>query len=196
MKLDGSFGPSKLGPIKDLQAQINGGRIHADQFVFNPELSLPNDLDTALFKELKENLLIQLPWTVLIGIGQGGMARSSNAQMFQLTLTASKAPGNLTERVGVAQLAEEHGHKLAPTREPFGMAFRLSDRDQMLKLHTRKQLQELAEYATKSIHQWPSFKCEIGFGRLNLPHLKGRAYFFKKLFWTRLIIGDKVKRVI
>ncbi len=44
----------------------------------------------------------------------------------------------------------------------------------------------MAEYATKSIHKWPSFKCEIGFGRLNLPHLKGRAYFFKKLFWTRL----------
>jgi hypothetical protein len=28
--------------------------------------------------------------------------------------------------------------------------------------HTRKQLQQLAKYATKSIHKWPSFKCGIG----------------------------------
>jgi hypothetical protein len=32
----------------------------------------------------------------------------------------------------------------------------------MLKVHTRKQLQQLAKYATKSIHKWPSFKCGIG----------------------------------
>jgi hypothetical protein len=140
MKLDGSFGAPKLGPIKYSQAQINGGRIHADQFVFKPELSLPNNLDTASFKELKENLLIELPWTVLIGISQGGMARSSNAQMFQLTLAASKASGNLTEGMGAAQLAKQHGHKLAPTSESFGMTFCLSDRDQVLKFRTRKQL--------------------------------------------------------
>ena len=69
MKLDGSFGPPELGPIKYLQAQIDGGRIHADQFVFKLERSLPDNLDTASFKEPKENLLIEIPWTVLIGIG-------------------------------------------------------------------------------------------------------------------------------
>ena len=85
MKLDGSFGPPELGPIKHFQTQINGARIHADQFVFKPKLFLPNDLDTASVKELEKDLLIQLPGTVLIGISQGGMARSSNAQMFQLS---------------------------------------------------------------------------------------------------------------
>jgi hypothetical protein len=123
MKLDGSFGSPELGPIKHSQTQINGARIHADQFVFEPELSLPSDLGTASLKEMKENMLIQLPWAVLIGISQGGMAWSLNAQMSQLTLTASESPGNLTEGIGAAQLAEEHGHKLAPTRESLGMAF-------------------------------------------------------------------------
>ena len=66
---------------------------------------------------------------------------------FNFPLTASKASGNLTEGMGAAQLAEEHGHKLVPTRESFSMTFCLSDRDQMLKLHTRKQLQQLAKYA-------------------------------------------------
>jgi len=141
MKLDGSFGPPELGPIKDFQAQIDGGRIHTDQFVFKPQRSLPDDLDTASFKDLMENLLVELPGTVLIGISQGGMAWSSNAQMFQLPLTASKTSGNLTERMGAAQLAKQHSHKLAPTRKSFGMTLCPCDRNQMLKLQTRKQLQ-------------------------------------------------------
>jgi hypothetical protein len=65
--------------------------------------------------------------------------------------------------MGPTQLAEEHGDKLVPTRISFNMTFCLSDGDQMLKLHPRKQLQQLAKYATKSIHKWPSFKCGIGF---------------------------------
>jgi hypothetical protein len=141
MKLDGSFGPSKLGPIKHLQAQINGGRIHADQFVLKPERFLSDDLGTAPVEELKENLLIELPWTVLIGISQGGMARSRNAQMFQLPLTASKTSGDLTESMGATQLTKQHGHKLTPTGESFAMTFGLGDGDQVLELHTRKQLQ-------------------------------------------------------
>jgi hypothetical protein len=64
--------------------------------------------------------------------------------------------------MGSAQLAEEHGHKLLPTRKSFGVPFCLRDGHQLLELHTRKQLQQLAKYATKSIHQWPSFICEIG----------------------------------
>jgi hypothetical protein len=141
VKLDGSFGPPESGPVKYFQAQIKGGRIHAHQFVFKPKPSLPNDLDTASFKELKEDLLIQFPWTVFIGISQGGMARSSNAQMFQLTLTAPKASANLTQRMGPTQLAKQHGHELPPTSESLGMTFRLCEGDPMLKLHTRKQLQ-------------------------------------------------------
>jgi hypothetical protein len=162
MKLDGSFGPSEFGPIKHLHAQINGGRIHTDQFVFKPERFLPNHLHTASFKELKENLLIKLPGAVSIGISQGGMARSRDAQMLQLTLATSKPPGNLTQGMGAAQLAKQHSHQLTPTRESFGMTFCLRGHDQILKLRTRKQLQQLAKYATKSIHKWPSFVCEIG----------------------------------
>jgi hypothetical protein len=64
--------------------------------------------------------------------------------------------------MGAAQLAKQHSHKLTPTSEPFGMTFCLGGHDQMLKVHTRKQLQQLAKYATKSIHKWPSFKCGIG----------------------------------
>jgi hypothetical protein len=164
MKLDGSFGLPKPGPIKHFQAQINRARIHADQFVLEPEFPLSDfDLNPAPVKEFDKDTLIQLPGAVPVGIGQSGMARSRNAQMFQLPLTASKPPSNLTEGMSPTQLAEEHGYKLVPTREPFGMTFCLGDRNQFLELKSRKELQQLAEYATKSVHKWPSFTCEIGF---------------------------------
>jgi hypothetical protein len=163
MKLNGSFGLPEPGPIKHGQAQINGTGIHADQFVLEPELSLSDfDLYPAPIKELDKDMLIQLPWTVSVGISQGRMTRGSNAQMLQLPLAASKASDNLTEGMGSAQLAEEHGHKLVPTRESLGITFCLGDHYQLLKLHPRKQLQQLAKYATKPIHKWPSFICEIG----------------------------------
>jgi hypothetical protein len=72
--------------------RIDGRRILANQFVFKPELFLHNDLDTPSFKELKENLLIELPWTVLIGISQGEVARSLNAQMLELQSTKQLQP--------------------------------------------------------------------------------------------------------
>ena len=140
MKFDGSFGPPELGPIKHLQTQIDGGRIHADQFVFKPERFLPDSLDTASFKEANKDLLIKFPWTMFIGIGQGGMARRRNAQMLQLTLTASKTPGNLTEGMGPAQLAEQHGHKLAPTRESFRITFGMGFFHHVLELDSLKKL--------------------------------------------------------
>ena len=140
MKLNGSFGPSEFGPIKHFQTHIQGGRIHAEQFVLKPERFLPNDLDTAPFEELKENLLIQLPGTVFIGISQGGMARSRNTPMGQLPFAASKASSNFSQGMGAAQLAKQHGHKLAPTRESFGITYCLGDLDRMLKPHTRNQL--------------------------------------------------------
>jgi len=179
MKFDGSFGLSEFSPIEHFQTQINGARIHADQFVLKPELFRPNDLDTASLKELKENLFIELPRAVLIGISQGGMAWSSNAQMLHLPLTASKASGDLPKGMGPAQLTEEHGYKLVPTRKSFGMTFCLGDCDQMLKLHMRKQLQQLAKYATKSIHKWPSFICEIGLADLIYHKLKEGPIFLK-----------------
>jgi hypothetical protein len=82
--------------------------------------------------------------------------------VLQFALTASEPAGNLPERVGAAQLAKEHGHKLTPASKPSGMtlSFRLFNR--LLKLDSGKQLQELAEYATKTVHVWPSFVCDFG----------------------------------
>jgi hypothetical protein len=140
VELDGSFGPTKLGPIKHFQAQIDGGRIHTDQFVFKPEPFLPNDLDMAPFKESKEYLLIKFPGTMFIGISQGGMTGSSDAQVFELAFATPKTPGNLPEGIGAAQLTKQHGDKLTPAGKSFGMTFSMGFFHHVLELDSWKKL--------------------------------------------------------
>jgi hypothetical protein len=102
MKLDGSLGPTKFGPIKHLQTQIDRGRIHADQFVLKPEWLLSDDLETATLKQLKKHLFIKIPWTMLVRVSQGGTFRSRDTQMLQFPLTTPKPTDNLSERMSTA----------------------------------------------------------------------------------------------
>jgi hypothetical protein len=182
VQLNGPFGSPKMGPIKHLQTEINDGGIHPDQSILESKLLFPNlHLNPTAIKEPQEELLIEFPGTMFIGIGQGRMRGSSDPQMPKLPFTTSKASTNLTKRMGTSQLTKQHGDELTPTGESFSMTLCLSHRNQLLKLQTRKQLQQLAKYATKSIHKWPSFICGI-WDRFNLPQIKGRAQFFKSYF--------------
>jgi hypothetical protein len=50
------------------------------------------------------------------------------------------------------QLAEKHGHELAPTSKATSVALGLMLANRCFKLDTRKQLQQLTENAAYSIH--------------------------------------------
>jgi hypothetical protein len=54
--------------------------------------------------------------------------------------------------VSPTQLAEQHGHELAPTSKAAGVAFSFMLPDCGLELHAGKQLQQLTENAAYSIH--------------------------------------------
>ncbi len=140
VQFDRSLGPSEMGPVKDAQTEIDGGRIEADQLVLESKFLLSRNLASTSIKQLNKQMLIELPGTVLIRIGQGGSAGSGDTKMFQFPLTASQPSSNLSEGMGSAQLTEKHGYKLSPASEspsvPLG--FRFSDC--LLKLDSRKQL--------------------------------------------------------
>jgi hypothetical protein len=102
MEFDRPLGPSEPGPVKDAQAQIDRGRVEADQFVLKPKLLSLSGLHPTPFEQLEKNLLIQLPRTVFIGIGQGGAIGRSDAQMLQFSLAASQPSDNLSEGMGSA----------------------------------------------------------------------------------------------
>ena len=140
VQFDRPLGSSEMGPIKDAQTQVDGGRIEADQFVFEPDFLLRRKLTSASVEQLSKQMLIKLPGTVLIRIGQGGAAGGGDSKMLQLPLTASEASGNLPERMGSAQLTEKHGHKLSPAGESPSMPLGFRFSDGLLKLDSRKQL--------------------------------------------------------
>jgi hypothetical protein len=129
-----------MGPVKDAQAQVNGGRVEANQFVFEPEFLLSRKLTSTSVQQLHKQMLIQLPGPVLVCVGQGRTTGSADPQVLQFPLTASEAPANLPERMSSTQLTEKHGYKLSPAGESPSMplGFRLSDR--LLELDSRKQL--------------------------------------------------------
>jgi hypothetical protein len=140
VQFDRPFGPSEMGPVKDAQAQVDGGRVEADQFVLESEFLLSRNLASTSVEQLNKEMLIKLPGTVLIRIGQGGAAGSRDSKMFQFPLTASQASGNLPEGMSSTQLAEQHGHKLSPAGESSGMPFGFRFFDCLLELDSRKQL--------------------------------------------------------
>ena len=140
VQFDGSLGPSEMSPIKDAQTQVDGGRIEANQFVFEPEFLLSWKLTSTSVEQPTKEMLIKLPGAMLIRVGQGGATGGSDIKVFQFPLTASQTPSNLPEGMGSAQLTEEHGHELPPTGESPSMSLGFRFSDGLLELDSRKQL--------------------------------------------------------
>jgi hypothetical protein len=66
---------------------------------------------------------------------------------------------------------------------------------QLLKFETRKQLQPLTEYATKSVHRRPSFVCDRVSSPQSFYHIIIRGpILFQKLIWTRVIPNTSLYR--
>ena len=81
-------------------------------------------------------------------MGQGGaLGRIGQPQVPQLAFAGGQPATNLAQRLGPPQVAEEHGHELAPATEPSGMTLGPMLEDRLFKLVAGKQLQHLAENA-------------------------------------------------
>jgi hypothetical protein len=61
--------------------------------------------------------------------------------MHQFALAASQAVADLAQRIGVGQLAEQHGHELGPAGEALGVAFGLVIPDQQSERRDGKMIQ-------------------------------------------------------
>jgi hypothetical protein len=61
--------------------------------------------------------------------------------MREFPLAAREAAADLAQGVRSSQLVEQHGHKLAPAREPAGVTLSLRRNDRFLKLRAGKKLE-------------------------------------------------------
>ncbi len=67
-------------------------------------------------------------------------ARLRQAHVPQLALAGRQSATDLTQGLGPAHLAEQHGDELPPTAEPAGMPFRFVLADRRLKTGPRNEL--------------------------------------------------------
>jgi hypothetical protein len=91
--------------------------------------------------------------------------------MREFPLAGRQTVADLPERVGSSQLAEKHRHKLSPGAKASGMPLGLGFPDQQLKLGARKELENLTEHATESIHVEPPFLGFVGMTLIEFPEL-------------------------
>jgi len=59
-----------------------------------------------------------------------------NAEVFQLAQAASETPADFAQRLGLRQLAEQHGDELIPAGEAFSVFFGLMFTDDVCEITT------------------------------------------------------------
>jgi hypothetical protein len=140
MEFDRSFGPAEFGPVKKGYGKVDDRGIQTAQRILETKFLLSEPLAAAALKQTEKDFLVKLPGAVLIGISQGGTARSSDSQVLQFSLATSETSGYFPEGMGSPELAEEHGDKLPPTAKPFGAAFGSGPLDRLNKFRFGKEL--------------------------------------------------------
>ena len=80
MEFDGAFGLAESSPVEDTQTQVDGGRIPGVNVVRDADPSTPFHF-FELMEQPIEQLHIDLPWPVLVGIGQSGTVNLRQPQM-------------------------------------------------------------------------------------------------------------------
>src|SRR4051794_22556804 len=133
--------------------------------------------------------------------------------MNQFAQAATQTIADLTQRVGMGELAEQHRHQLRPATEAFGAPFGLVLLDQRSELGARKMLEQLIEQ-TGCLYDWSAllfrdsgqdrpqqtnrFCSRLIIGGLFLWTASPGTQL-KNLFWTRVLLAtmleqDPVKR--
>jgi hypothetical protein len=56
VQFDCPLGPSEMGPVKDAQAQVNGGRVETDQFVLESEFLVSGELASTPVQQLYKQM--------------------------------------------------------------------------------------------------------------------------------------------
>ena len=147
MQLDRALGGAELCPVIHGEAQIDDGRIDADQFVLETELFLAHRFGGDRLEQAVEDLLEQFPRTMTVGAGQRRARRRLDTQVGEFALTTLQPALDLPQGVGATQLAEQHADELAPARQTLAPVLRSRFPHHALEVGARNQLEYLTEHA-------------------------------------------------
>jgi hypothetical protein len=155
--LDATLGAAEPGPGKQAQAERDGGRVQAEEFVLEAELVLAGAqglLPAEAGQRGKEEFLKQRSRTVFVGIGQGGATGClSDPHMHQSAEAAPQAIADLAQGIGASQLTEQHGDELGPAGKALGGTLGGVLLYQCGELGTGEVLEQLIEQA-RGLYDW------------------------------------------
>ena len=150
---DRSFGLTEAGPVEQRDRKIDQGRIQGIQLVAKTE-AMPRRLLAAAIQELIEDILIELPGTLAVRVGERGLLRCLlQAKMNDLAETALETATDLPQAMRLGQLAKEHGDELIPAGESLGSMLGTGPLNGSLEVLAGEELQKLAKEAGYAYHQ-------------------------------------------
>jgi hypothetical protein len=93
-----------------------------------------------------------------IGIGQRGFIGGlSHPQVTKLSKTTRQSATDFTQTFSLSELTKKHGYKMIPAAEAFSVPFGLMAENQIEKVTSMKQSNQLTEQACMAYHLFASF---------------------------------------
>ena len=154
MQLHRALGTGELRPGKQRKTQLDDGGVQRQQLVAKPQLVAgPIRESLHLPQQRVEELCIELPGAVFVGIGQrAALGRFLHPEVDKLPQTAAQAPADLPQRLGLGELGEEHGDELVPAPEAFGVPFSSMSPHDLFEFEPREEAQQLTEETGGAYH--------------------------------------------
>src|ERR1700744_2989163 len=153
MQLHSPFGAAKLGPVIHARAEVDHTAVQTQQLILKAEFLPSPHLPLTLFQQLLKYRLVQLPWPMLVRVGQRRtLGALIHTQMPQLAFASRQPSADLAQRLRSAQMTEQHGHHLRPTAKSASMMLRSMLAHRLFKLGPRKNSQNLRKNTAYSTH--------------------------------------------
>src|SRR6266852_5685604 len=153
--LDGGLAPAKLGPRKQRQAQVDGGRIQSVQTLLQIDanriagMQRPGDGDQSL-REIGEDP----PIMRFVRVGQRRARHlAAESQVVQLALHRTQTGLDVAQTFPIGQLREGHGQILIPAGKSAQPDVALIALDATAKLPVGKEADQLRKNGAALIHE-------------------------------------------
>jgi len=187
MDFNATLGLSEFRPGKQGQTKRDGGGIEGEEFVFETEFCLSVTKPAPCLEMLicrEEHTLEEFCGTLGIGVGEGGTNRGlCDSKMTKFSQTGFEAVGDVTEAVGMGELAEDHRDELSPAGETFCVPFGSMLMNKPVELETREMKKKLTKKTGYLYHDDALPLCKHVDILVNkYCHTKDRASLFKRYF--------------
>ena len=113
VEFDGALASAKAGPVKDAQAEVDGGRVQRIQGISEAKLVGRSQMLGPGENGIKQ-VFEQRGWTARQGVGQGGTGDARQPQVIEARSVSSQATDNRPQRVLARDLCVEQHEPLLP----------------------------------------------------------------------------------